>query len=442
MVGFAAVALAVGCHPEPKEATRTEGRFGTVRIVTAGHPSSTIFVFSDAAGWTPALARAARRLAGEGAMVVGVDLGEYLENLRRSSDGCHYVVAEIEDLSHRLEREVGVDPYRSPLLVGVGAGATLAYAALAQAPAATLAGAVGVDPAPALATHVPLCPGAAATKDPYGRFRYAADARLPAPWRTTTTATDDVAAALVGLVRPMLLVPPSADAITRALPGLPLVVLPAPTHGPLTAIIYSGDGGWRDLDKTIGETLAARGIPVIGVDSLRYFWHAKSPERVAADLAAIMSAATAAWGDDAAFLLVGYSFGAGVLPFAVNRLSPAGRERIVEVSLLGLEPRAAFEIEVGGILGRPPSDQALLVAPEVERLDPAMLQCFYGEEEATSLCRDPMLARADVIRTAGGHHFDGNYVALAERILDGAQQRLRRRANPGASRPTPLLSGG
>jgi len=57
-------------------------------------------------------------------------------------------------------------------------------------------------------------------------------------------------------------------------------------------------------------------------------------------------------------------------------------------------------------------------------LAPRRLQCFYGEEEEDTLCRDPQLAAAEVIRTKGGHHFDEDYVALARRILDGARRRL------------------
>ena len=56
-------------------------------------------------------------------------------------------------------------------------------------------------------------------------------------------------------------------------------------------------------------------------------------------------------------------------------------------------------------------------------LDPRRLQCFCGEEEEDTLCRDPQLAAAEVIGTKGGHHFDAGYVALARRILDGARRR-------------------
>ena len=34
---------------------------------------------------------------------------------------------------------------------------------------------------------------------------------------------------------------------------LPLVELPGPRSDPILVLFLSGDGGWRDLDKTIGE---------------------------------------------------------------------------------------------------------------------------------------------------------------------------------------------
>jgi type IV secretory pathway VirJ component len=112
--------------------------------------------------------------------------------------------------------------------------------------------------------------------------------------------------------------------------------------------------------------------------------------------------------------LVGYSFGAG-LPDDV-------RAAVVEVSPLGLEPRAPFEIAVSGWLGGVPAD-APPVLPELARLDLSRVQCFYGEEEELTLCTDPALEGAEIIRTTGGHHFDGDYEALARRILEGAERR-------------------
>jgi type IV secretory pathway VirJ component len=424
LLAMALALLATGCESSQAPRTIDAGRLGAVKFFgPLHHPRGLVFLFSDEKGWNANLEQAASRLAGIGAAVVVVDLPRYLDSLAGSSDGCHYVIAEIEELSHRLERETRFPNYRAPVLAGIGGGATLVYAALAQAPAATIAGATGIDPAQGLTTRVPLCPGAPATPDPSGGFRYATGIPLPGPWHAVDAKPSAVATTLLDLVTPMLEPPVPGGSVAAALSDLPVVEIPAHLPDPLAAVIYSGDGGWRDLDKTIGEALAERGVPVIGVDSLRYFWWAKSPERVAADLSTIFATCRAAWGD-VHFIVIGYSFGAGILPFAVNRLSPSDRSQIVQVSLLGLEPRAPFQIEVKGWLQQPPSKNAPPVRPEVERLDPARVQCFYGAEETESLCRDPVFARSEVVRTSGGHHFDGNYVGLADRILEGARRRM------------------
>ena len=67
-----------------------------------------------------------------------VDLSDYLARLEESSDrDCHYLISEVEGTSKRLQRELGLTRYLSPILAGTGMGSALAYAALAQAPAAT-----------------------------------------------------------------------------------------------------------------------------------------------------------------------------------------------------------------------------------------------------------------------------------------------------------------
>ena len=55
-------------------------------------------------------------------------------------------------------------------------------------------------------------------------------------------------------------------------------------------------------------------------------------------------------------------------------------------------------------------------------IDPTMIQCFYGADEDDAACR-LLLGKAEVIRTPGGHHFDGKYGVLAQRILDGFRRR-------------------
>jgi type IV secretory pathway VirJ component len=455
---LAAALLVVACShgqpsPEPQSEQRVEGRFGTVAVYApVANKRGLVFALSGTSGWNGGLDRAAAALAAAGAAVVGVDLRDYLRGLSASDDGCHYVISEIEDLSKRLQHELAFPEYRTPILAGVGAGGTLAYAALAQAPAATVAGAVSIDPTPTLATRVPLCAGAPSEPAPGGGFRYGPAKQLPGWWElsppgalpatlrglaTPMPGEGDPADRLVELVRAALpaALPTAAPASAPQAPAreataegslgdLPLVELPAGEPGDVMAVIYSGDGGWRDIDKQIGELLAERGIPVVGVDSLRYFWRRKSPEEVAHDLARIIARYTTLWRTPKV-ALIGYSFGAGILPFAYNRLPAADRSRVVLVSLLGIEHRAPFEFTMAGWLGAAPATDTRAVLPEVARFPKGLLQCVYGEGEEDTLCRDPALEGAEIIGTSGGHHFDGDYRDLAERIATTARRRAR-----------------
>jgi type IV secretory pathway VirJ component len=409
-----------GCARDKGSTSLDAGRLGTVEIYAPEEPpTGFVFLFSDRGGPTRELRRTAGDLAHSGAATVLVDLRAYLKGLAASDDGCHYLISEIEELSKREQRELGAAGYHSPVLAGVGQGGTLAYAALAQSPAATVAGAVAVDPAKNLATRVALCEGAKASADPAGGFRYAPSSSLPGTYRVAANPGD----ALVEAIGTILEESRSATQ-EPSLEDLPLVLLPAEKPGPFFAVIYSGDGGWRDLDKTIGEYLADHGVPTVGVDSLRYFWQPKTPEEVARDLVSILEVETAHGGPTQKAILVGYSFGADILPVVYNRLPDLWRERVVQVSLLGLGSRAPFEFHLSGWLEQT-DESALPVLPELVRMDLSKVQCFYGEEEDDIVCDKPELEKAEAIRTTGSHHFDGDYEKLAQRILEGADRRAR-----------------
>ena len=97
---------------------------------------------------------------------------------------------------------------------------------------------------------------------------------------------------------------------------------------------------------------------------------------------------------------------------------------------LGIAETADWQITVSGWLGSASSD-ARPVEPALAGLPPALVQCFYGREEKDSACPALAGSGAEVIETRGGHHFDGDYRALAADILDGLARRLTRPGTPG-----------
>jgi type IV secretory pathway VirJ component len=420
------------------------GRLGSLPLeLPESEVRQVVFLFSDLTGWDADMDEAAARLSGAGAAVLEVDLPTYLARLEESSDrDCHYLISEVERASKLVQRELGLRRYLSPILAGTGMGSALAYGALAQAPAATVAGAASDGLETELATRLPLCPGAPSTRAASG-FDYGPKADLPGWWRIAVPPQQKAAAEqfVAGIAQAELVeVPDGAGLDARlaaALPSplatpaddasvgdLPLVELPASGPGDLMAVFYSGDGGWRDLDKQISGVLAAHDIPTVGVDSLRYFWEEETPQQVADDLADILGHYRAAWGRQQVILL-GYSFGAGILPFAINRLPSSEKARIRQISLLGLVKFALFEFHVTEWLGVGGDTDARAVLPEIAKLDPALVQCFHGAEEEDTACTASEFDRAERIETGGGHHFDGDYAALAEKIMAGARRRAK-----------------
>ncbi|MFC3127063.1 AcvB/VirJ family lysyl-phosphatidylglycerol hydrolase [Pseudoroseomonas globiformis] len=193
-------------------------------------------------------------------------------------------------------------------------------------------------------------------------------------------------------------------------------MVPKARRGDVFAIILSGDGGWRDLDRQVGRYLRDAGVPVLGFDCLNWFWTRRSPQEVAEELDRVVALYAAKW-QAPRVALVGYSFGADVLPFAWNRMTEANKARVMLIALLAFAKDAAFEIKIGDFIGlsRP---SALPTAPEIPGLPPALVQCTYGsEEEADTACLAFRGTEAQIVRTGGGHHFDENYRALADRLL-------------------------
>jgi type IV secretory pathway VirJ component len=425
----------------PNSAPLEAGRFGEVRIFkAAGSPLGIVFVFGAAGGWSMADDAAATQLASAGAVVVGVDLPQYLRRLAGSGEPCLYLVADVEKLSRQVQRREAFARYAYPILAGVGDGGGLAQAILAQSTPDTIVGTVAVDPTNRFETGHPLCrqppPAAGATPSGAAGFRLTASSGQssgstktelvqfaihdgPAETQVLSVAPTLEAAMAVLIIKKLSTAAPSTDG--TGIDDLPLIEMPAASGAPLV-VILSGDGGWRDIDKEIADTLQQRGLAVLGWNSLNYFWRAKTPDELARDLGRAIAFYSDKW-RASRIVLVGYSFGADVIPFAVNRLPQDLRRQIIQLSLLGFSTKADFEIHVSGWLGASPSETALPTAPEMAQIDMALVQCFYGAEESDSACPALVARGAEVVETGGGHHFGGEYAALAARIADGLMRR-------------------
>lgn len=205
--------------------------------------------------------------------------------------------------------------------------------------------------------------------------------------------------------------------------------------GDVLTILYSGDGGWADLDKQLGDAFVARGIPVLGVNAFKYFWRMRSPDVAAAQLDALMTKYLDQWHKRRVWL-VGFSFGADVLPTIIDKLSPENRARITQLVLLSPSRDTSFEIQFEGYMMAQGRFKAFVktlsekfnkvphypALPPVVALDQQFpVVCYYGlDDKDDSLCTESGLpAWIKVYGMPGGHHFDEGYQALATQMLEG-----------------------
>ena len=448
--------------PPPLNATHlSHGRFQNVTVYSPqGPPKSFVLLLSGDAGWDARVASLAQPLVQRGAMVAGIDWPAFKRKLESDGSQCEFPDGDLENLSHFLQAYYHLPTYLDPLLVGYSSGATLAYALLAQAPKDTFAGALTLGFCLRLNLDKPLCKGSGLTftRGPRGQgVDFLPIARLGNPWVTLQGENDAVCkpaaaqdfvsrvrgAAMVGLPKvghdletPRLWMPQytaafenlaGRNSISRLGPApavlsdLPVIEAAAQGTGPSDsfAIIMSGDGGWAGLDQDVAAALSAQGIAVVGLDSLRYYWSPRTPAGLAADVDRMIRYYLVHF-NKKRVLLIGYSQGADVLPFAVNRLSEDTRERVALAVIMGMSEHALFEFHMSNWITDDNSGPATF--PEVNRIAGIPVLCIYGEDETGSLCPKLNPKKFTVAKLKGGHHFDGDYAGLARLILAAANR--------------------
>ncbi|MGE6233462.1 AcvB/VirJ family lysyl-phosphatidylglycerol hydrolase [Aeromonas media] len=200
---------------------------------------------------------------------------------------------------------------------------------------------------------------------------------------------------------------------------LGLVELPVAQASPAPMVVFmSGDGGWAALDKGLGAELQRHGMPVVGWSSLSYYWKKKTPEQATADLVRILSDYQSRWGRQR-WLLVGFSFGAEIVPFVINRLPQAYRNSLVGVVMLSPSTASDFEIHVSDMVVHDKAG-SYPTLPEVKAIKSLPLLCVQGAEDDSPVKLCPRLQQPNVttVTLPGSHHFDDDYGVLYRSIAD------------------------
>lgn len=424
------------------------GMFGALHVTRpAAAVADVVLLLSDHEGWTARQDALANELAAHAVLVVGVDLPTYLRRLAAIGDACSYPAGHFEELAHWVERREGISDYRYPLVVGDGSGATFAYAMAVQAPAGTFAGVVTLGWDHDMRLSEAICAGDAGTAtigDRKTGFRIEPVSTLPTPWLPRPFApgahSNGLTQAIARLLRVATLALPVlaqaspatdlgdayADWNTRvkgeqiALPSdiadLPLTTVePTGADSGRIAVMLTGDGGWAGLDKGVADALAADGVRVIGFSTLKFFWEKRDPREATSALERILDSYGQRY-PQARFTVVGYSFGASLVPVLINRLPAVLAARIDMGVMISPDPEAVFEIRIGDWFGGAHHEGGVPVMPEILK-SPTPILCVHGNDEDDSFCREAKAPTLRVQGFPGGHHYDGNYQGLGDLIV-------------------------
>jgi type IV secretory pathway VirJ component len=184
------------------------------------------------------------------------------------------------------------------------------------------------------------------------------------------------------------------------------------------AVILTGDGGWAKIDREIGNYLSKKSYAVVGFNTLEYYSKKKDPVVTANDVGRVINFYDTKY--NIPIVLIGYSLGADVLPFALTRLDVETLKKVRCAIFLGITNEVSFEFYVTDWIGGK-KQNPYKILPEVEKIRDIKTLYMGGEKETDTLLPKLDRKKYNVVVLLGGHHFDNNYSKISEIIADFAK---------------------
>jgi len=168
----------------------------TVYAPQGGEAHGLALFASGDGGWNLGVWDMAQTAASLGYWVAGFSTPAFLKSLESNDAACSDSAAALAALGEKVKSAMKLPPSLHPLLIGYSSGATIAYAAMAQAGDTRFAGAMTLGFCPDLIVHKPFCAGAGLTAEkqtrpPYGVV-FNTVPQVDAPWIVLQGEIDQV----------------------------------------------------------------------------------------------------------------------------------------------------------------------------------------------------------------------------------------------------------
>jgi len=165
----------------------------------------------------------------------------------------------------------------------------------------------------------------------------------------------------------------------------------------------TGDGGWRGFDIKLADEFKSHQISYVYLNALKYFWKTKTPDQLAIDIIPAIKKYLKKW-DKKELILVGFSFGAEIIPFVYNRLPDDIKQKVKLVVSITPASTSDFTIHVSDMMGVD-RHYKYDVVKEVGKIKTTKVLVVFGEKEDSTFPKNMKQENLKITFTKGGHHF-------------------------------------
>ena len=194
----------------------------------------------------------------------------------------------------------------------------------------------------------------------------------------------------------------------KAGPDLPIDTLGSKDMSKPLVLYISGDGGFNDFSKVFMKEWNNNGYPVVALNAKSYFWKTKTPEAATIDVSGLITQYLSLWKRNEV-ILVGYSFGADVMPFIQARMIPGILNKIRHTVLFSPSNNTDFTVHLFY------NDGGSSVSSEINKLNRPVLLVF-GDKETGLPDNQINNKQVTILKVAGDHHYDNKLSAIINDI--------------------------
>jgi len=206
----------------------------------------------------------------------------------------------------------------------------------------------------------------------------------------------------------------STLALGVAAQDLPMKEWDASAHNKPLVFYLSGDGGLNKFSNELCSSINKEGFDVDAMDSKSYFWSKKTPDQTAADISDFLSKKIARRPNQQ-IVLIGYSFGADILPYVLNRLPKNIVNKIKVSFLMASSGSTDFVIHIADLFGSG-KRRGMDVLTEVNKIANQKIVILNSSDDKGLDAGKVTIKHVTEI-LPGGHHFDGDIDEITKTIL-------------------------